>query len=84
MGDENQDNLKSQIEYPIDELVNFLKQDTDTVIAFYGGEPLLQLNTMYKIMDLIPTAIFAIQTNAITLHCVTNQYLQKFHNVTFH
>ncbi|MHA1212383.1 MAG: TIGR04084 family radical SAM/SPASM domain-containing protein [Candidatus Heimdallarchaeota archaeon] len=65
--------------YPIDELISFLKQDvTDITIQFYGGEPLLKIQLMEKIMDsVLNVTHWSVQTNATPLHKVPPSYLSR-------
>jgi putative peptide-modifying radical SAM enzyme len=69
-----------EIQYSVADLKSFLLQDSNPVIAFYGGEPLLRLNTLKDIMDAIPGR-FVIQTNGLFLDRIEPQYLTKLHSV---
>ncbi|HMB46189.1 MAG TPA: TIGR04084 family radical SAM/SPASM domain-containing protein [Candidatus Methanoperedens sp.] len=74
------DSPPREIQYSIDDLKNFLSHDEKPVIEFYGGEPLLRIGTMKKIMDRIP-ARFVIQTNGLLLYKLESHYLEKFHYI---
>lgn len=74
------DSKPVEIQYSIDELTDFLSHDKDPVIEFYGGEPLLRIRTMAKIMDQIPGR-FVIQTNGLNLDKIPSHYLRKFHSI---
>ena len=74
------DSEPGEIQYRISDLKSFLSQDEAPVIEFYGGEPLLRIETMKKIMDAIP-ARFVIQTNGLLLDMVEAKYLKKFHSI---
>ncbi len=69
-----------EIEYSIADLKSFLSQDSDPVIEFYGGEPLVRLKTMNSIMDAIPGR-FVVQTNGLFLDRIEPRYLAKLHSV---
>ncbi len=69
-----------EIQYSIADLKSFLSKDSDPVVEFYGGEPLLRIKTMENIMDAIP-ARFVIQTNGLLLDKVEPEYLKKFHSI---
>ncbi|MHA1586523.1 MAG: radical SAM protein, partial [Candidatus Heimdallarchaeota archaeon] len=58
------------VNYSIESLRNFLQQDdSETVIQFYGGEPLIRIPLLEKIMDELPEVKqWSIQTNMINLH----------------
>lgn len=74
------DTPPKEVQYPTAELVSFLSNDDDLVIAFYGGEPLLRLRKMKEIMDSVP-ARFVIQTNGLFLDRVEPEYLSRFHSI---
>ncbi|UCE13058.1 MAG: TIGR04084 family radical SAM/SPASM domain-containing protein [Candidatus Heimdallarchaeota archaeon] len=69
--------IPQEIEYSLDTLLKFLKLDPNPIIAFYGGEPLLNINDLKKIMDKLENAIFLLQTNGIILDRLDSEYLQR-------
>ena len=69
-----------EIQYPIDELKSFLANDDAPAIEFYGGEPLLRLRQMEKIMKTVP-ARFLLQTNGLLLNRVDPSLLSRFHTI---
>ncbi len=69
-----------EIKYSILDLEKFLSLDKTPVIEFYGGEPLLRIETMKKIMDTIPGR-YVIQTNGLLLDTIELKYLEKFHSI---
>jgi uncharacterized protein len=69
-----------EIRYPIDDLKAFISRDDDPVLEFYGGEPLLRIGTMERIMDAVP-ARFVLQTNGIFLDRIEPSYLSRFHSI---
>lgn len=69
-----------EIQYPISYLMSFLSKDEAAVIEFYGGEPLLRMETMKEIMDSIPSP-YVMQTNGIFLNKLEPEYLKKFHSI---
>lgn len=74
------DSPPKELHYSISDLKSFLSRDAAPVIEFYGGEPLLRIDTMKKIMDAIPGR-FIIQTNGLLLDKIETRYLQKFHSI---
>lgn len=70
-----------EIQYTLEDLINFIKKDPEPVIAFYGGEPLLRIPLMERIMDRIPVRTFILQTNGCFLEKVHNDYLKGFHTI---
>lgn len=69
-----------EIQYRIADLKSFLSEDSDPIIEFYGGEPLLRIGVMEKIVNEIPGR-FLIQTNGIFLDRIEPQLLRKFHTI---
>lgn len=69
-----------EIQYSIADLKSFLSRDSDPVVEFYGGEPLIRIRTMEDIMDAIPGR-FVIQTNGLHLDRIEPQYLTKLHSI---
>ncbi len=74
------DSPPKEIQYSIRDLKSFLSQDSTPVIEFYGGEPLLRIETMKKIMDEI-SGRFVIQTNGLLLDRIEPRYLEKFNSI---
>lgn len=72
--------LPSDIQYPVSALQQFLKQDPDLTVIFYGGEPLLQIDVMKELMDTI-NARYIIQTNGLLLDQIEPEYLNRFHTI---
>jgi len=57
-----------------------MSKDESPVIEFYGGEPLLRIDSMEKIIDSIK-AKFVIQTNGVLLDKIKPEYLSKFNSI---
>jgi len=57
-----------KVKYDIDDLEKFIKDDEEKIIAFYGGEPLINYNFIEKVMDRIDDAKYVIQTNGTLIH----------------
>ncbi|GFO97348.1 radical SAM domain protein [groundwater metagenome] len=74
------DTPPGEIQYEISDLNSFLSKDSSPVVEFYGGEPLLRIETMKKIMDAVPER-FVIQTNGLFLDRIGPEYLKKFHSI---
>jgi putative peptide-modifying radical SAM enzyme len=73
--------IPSSLAYGTDVLRSFLEQDSDPVIIFYGGEPLLQIKRLKEIMDAVPNAHFVIQTNGLTLDRLDSKYLNRLESI---
>ncbi len=74
------DTAPREMQYQISELRSFLSKDEAPVLEFYGGEPLLRIDTMKKIMDSV-AGHFVIQTNGLFLDKLEPRYLKKFHSI---
>ena len=70
------------ITYDISTLRDFIKKDKDAVVIFYGGEPLLELNTMLQMMETLPAKTFLLHTNATRLDQVPADYLKRLHTIS--
>ncbi|MBN1540401.1 MAG: TIGR04084 family radical SAM/SPASM domain-containing protein [Candidatus Thermoplasmatota archaeon] len=73
--------LPQDIEYDIEDLVSFIEKDPEAVIGFYGGEPLLALDRLEKIIDRVPAKAFTLQTNGLFLHNLKDHYLHRLHSI---
>jgi putative peptide-modifying radical SAM enzyme len=69
-----------EIQYSTADLRTFLSKDSDPVVEFYGGEPLLRIKTMEDVMDAIPGR-FVVQTNGLFLDRIEPRYLTRFHSI---
>ena len=71
----------AEVQYELDDLTEFLKQDSDVQLMFYGGEPTLRIPLLTEIMDRFPHARFMLQTNALLLHQIPIDHLHRFHSI---
>ncbi len=69
------------ITYTIKDLKSFLENDPEASIAFYGGEPLVRMDLMKKIMDEIEAKRYIIQTNGLLLKNLETEYLKRFDTI---
>jgi len=65
----------------IQAVIDFLSNDPEPIIAFYGGEPLLKRPLMYEVMDRLPDAKFLLQTNGLLLDKVNTNYLNSMDTI---
>ena len=70
-----------RVKYPLKSLVKFISEDSEAIIAFYGGEPLLNHKFIRKVMDSIDWTKFVIQTNATLIHRLDEKYWRRFDTV---
>ncbi len=69
--------MPHEIQYEIEDLRRFIEKDPDATVAFYGGEPLLRIPLMLRMMDLLPAKRFVIQTNGFFLDMIPRSYLNR-------
>jgi uncharacterized protein len=74
-------NLPRKADYDVQYLANFCQKDPDCVVTFYGGEPLLNMDMLRKIMDNVPAKHFMIQTNGQFLDKLPAEYVNRFHTI---
>jgi uncharacterized protein len=73
--------LPKEINYEIDLLDKFCKRDPDCVLTFYGGEPLLCVDEIKRIMDNVKAKHFIIQTNGLLLDRMEPENVNRFHTI---
>ena len=74
-------NLPRSISYDVKLLARFCRQDSECILTFYGGEPLLQASKIAQIMDLVKTKHYMIQTNGLLLDKLEPKYVNRFHTI---
>ncbi|WP_424357231.1 TIGR04084 family radical SAM/SPASM domain-containing protein [Methanocella sp. MCL-LM] len=74
--------LPQTISYPTEVLKQFIAQDPDRTVIFYGGEPLLELPKMLELMDELPARRFLLHTNGTMLDRVPAEYLNRLHTIS--
>ena len=73
--------LPKKISYNVELLDRFCRKDSDCVLTFYGGEPLLCGGKIKRIMDQVSPKHFIIQTNGLLLDELDPKYLNRFHTI---
>ena len=74
--------LPRDVSYDIGALKAFLADDPDATLIFYGGEPLLNVEKMYEVMDVVPAKRFMLHTNGTMLHSVRPEYIKRLHTIS--
>ncbi len=74
--------IPQKVSYSTEALKAFLAKDKDPTIIFYGGEPLLNVEKMYEMMDELPAKRFMLHTNGMQLHKVKTDYLNRLHTIS--
>lgn len=64
-------------EVDIQKLKQFLFQDKNPTLVFYGGEPLLEYKKIIQIIDELGNIPYRMQTNALNLKVLPINYLKK-------
>ena len=73
--------LPKEMSYDVSVLNRFCRADSDCVLTFYGGEPLLCLDTIKQIMDNVQAKHFFIQTNGLFLDRLETEYVNRFYTI---
>ncbi|RLG48411.1 MAG: putative peptide-modifying radical SAM/SPASM domain-containing protein [Thermoproteota archaeon] len=66
-----------EVQYSIEDLVKFLSQDREAIVAFYGGEPLLNPGFIEKVMKKVLAKHFLIQTNGILIENLKPEFWRR-------
>lgn len=64
----------------VERLKEFLDKDSEAVLVFYGGEPLLQIEKIKEVIDKIDVP-FRMQTNGILLDKIPSKYMNKIDKI---
>ncbi len=70
--------LPVQPSWNLETLKNFIEKDDNPTLAFYGGEPLLNISLIKDVMDEIEAENYTLQTNGLLLNKIPTKYLLKF------
>jgi uncharacterized protein len=73
--------LPKKLNYHTDLLDRFCKRDHECILTFYGGEPLLCVDEIKRIMDNVKAKHFMIQTNGLFLDSLEPKYVNRFHTI---
>src|SRR4030042_4698210 len=73
--------LPKKVAYDFKLLAEFCGRDSECVLTFYGGEPLLCVDEIKQIMDLAKPRHFMIQTNGLLLNRLSAEYVNRFHTI---
>ncbi len=73
--------LPKRISYDVALLEKFCRQDPECILTFYGGEPLLCVDDIKRIMDNVKAKYFMIQTNGLLLDCLEPEYVNRLHTI---
>ncbi len=80
-GTRHQEGLPLDHVYPVEDLKAFMEKDPEPVIGFYGGEPLMDMEFMYEVMDSITAKAYTLQTNGTRLAEIDDAHLHRLHSI---
>jgi putative peptide-modifying radical SAM enzyme len=86
MGDDSWDAevdyvLPREMSYDVGVLDRFCRKDVGCTLTFYGGEPLLCVDLIRRVMDRVRAKLFMIQTNGLLLDRLEPGYVNHFHTI---
>lgn len=73
--------LPSEISYDIELLRKFCEKDSEPVLIFYGGEPMLCMKRIKQIMDEVRAKHFVVQTNGLHLNRLEPEYVNRLYSI---
>ncbi|TRO47624.1 TIGR04084 family radical SAM/SPASM domain-containing protein [Candidatus Bathyarchaeota archaeon] len=74
-------NVPDKISYSIELLEKFVSKDSEAVLIFYGGEPMLCIEEIKQIMDNVKAKQFNIQTNGLHLNRLEPEYVNRLKSI---
>ncbi len=72
-----EDRVPYELTYKLDKLREFIEKDPEAIIAFYGGEPLVNSKVIEKIINRIRAKHFVIQTNGLLYDRLSSEVWNK-------
>jgi putative peptide-modifying radical SAM enzyme len=73
--------LPKKVNFNYNILKKFVSKDPECVLTFYGGEPLMQIPDIKKVLDIVEAKQFMIQTNGIFLDKLGPKYVNRLHTM---
>lgn len=73
--------IPTEIAYPLGDLYRFIARDSDPVITFIGGEPLIRADLVREIVRDAPARRFMIQTNGLLLDTLPADTISRFETI---
>lgn len=73
--------MPEDVQYDIADLAKFVESAKNPSIAFYGGEPLLNIKFVKEVMDRISAEHFVLQTNGLLIRKLEREYIKKFSTI---
>jgi len=72
------EDLPVELDFDLNVLYDFLKKDPSPTLTFYGGEPLLRMDLIERIVREAPVKRFMMQTNGILLDRIPPEIVNRF------
>jgi uncharacterized protein len=73
--------IPNEVIYDIRLLKKFCEKDPEPVLIFYGGEPMLCIDKMKQIMDVVTAKHFVVQTNGLHLNKLEPEYVNRISTI---
>jgi uncharacterized protein len=73
--------LPQKMAYDVKLLEGFCRRDSECVLTFYGGEPLLCMGEIKQVMNCTKAKHYMIQTNGLLLDQLEPEYVNRFHTI---
>ncbi|RLG55860.1 MAG: putative peptide-modifying radical SAM/SPASM domain-containing protein [Thermoproteota archaeon] len=67
-----------EVKYRLDDLLDFLSKDREPIVAFYGGEPLLNTKLIGDLLDSMEPSKLVIQTNGLLARKLSPRLWRRF------
>jgi uncharacterized protein len=73
--------LPRRMSFDVERLSRFCGKDSDCVLTFCGGEPLLCIDDVKQVMDTVKAERFLIQTDGLLLDRLEPEYVNGLHSI---
>lgn len=73
--------MPAEVGYDVERLVDLVGADPESVVAFYGGEPLLRLAFVQSVLQRVPAKRFVLQTNGLLLRQLPDSCLHALDTI---
>jgi len=67
-----------RVQYPLRDLKRLVESDPDAIVALYGGEPLMNVEFVRKVLDNVRARRYVIQTNGLLVKELEPRYWRRF------
>ncbi|MCD1295257.1 radical SAM/SPASM domain-containing protein [Methanocella sp. CWC-04] len=74
--------IPERINYDTEALKKFIEKDPEATVIFYGGEPLLEIDKMKELMDVLHAKRFLLHTNGMMLDRLEPEYINRLPTIS--